>query len=171
MRIVVEEIPEEGLEVDIGPGEPWAVEATRRALEGEVLHLAGHLQVRRIGPGVQVRGRAAATVAQSCVRCLGDVRVVLDGPVSLWYEPLPARTQDQASLSADALDVGFFEGGELDLGTVLMEHLALEGPTIVRCGEPTVEGLTGGPCELAGTGEEPPGDPRFPLLTGLKLDE
>ncbi len=171
MRIAVEEIPEEGLEVDFGPGDPWALEAAHRALEGEVLHVAGHLEVRRVGPGVQVSGRAAAAVAQTCVRCLRDVRVEVEGSVSLWYEHLPERTSDHATLSADALDVGFLDGGELDLGLALMEYLALEGPVIVRCGEARVTAPEDGPCELERRPEEPAADARFAVLRDLELDD
>ena len=171
MRIAVEEIPEEGLEVDFGPGDPWAVDATRRALEGEVLALAGHLQVRRVGPGVLVTGRVAARVARACDRCLKDVRLAIAGPLSLWYAGLPEHASEQASLTADALDVGFLEGGELDLGIALTEHLALEGPTVVRCGDPRVEAVEEGACELAAPPDESPGEPRFAVLKDLKLDD
>jgi uncharacterized metal-binding protein YceD (DUF177 family) len=171
MRIIVEEIPEEGLEVDFGPGDPWAVEAARGALGGEVLALAGHLQVRRVGPGVLVRGRASATVGHACDRCLRDVRLTVQGPLSLWYEGLPERGPEQASLSADALDVGFLDGGELELGVTLTEFLALEGPAVVRCGDPQVEVVGEGPCVLAGTPDEPPADHRFAVLKDLKLED
>ncbi|MBN1336421.1 MAG: DUF177 domain-containing protein [Deltaproteobacteria bacterium] len=170
MRIVVEELPEAGLELAFGPTDRWAVDAARQGLDGEVLELAGTLRVRRLGPGVQVTGRARAAVAQRCVRCLREVRVVVDGPVSLWYEASPEHAPDQAALTADALDVGFLEGGDLDLGVVLMEFFALEGPTVVRCADPLVEVLEEGPCELATVDPEPAMDPRFAILKDLDLD-
>lgn len=136
MRIKVDEIPEEGLEVHFGQADAWALAAAREALDGEVTDLDAELQLDRIAELVRVHGRARATVARQCDRCGGDIRLALEGPVELIYEPNPhPALTDEVIPDESALDIGYFDGESIDLADVLMEQLALWTPPRIRCGE------------------------------------
>jgi uncharacterized metal-binding protein YceD (DUF177 family) len=142
------------------------------ALEGSPVHLGGRFEVRRVGPGVLVRGRASAEAPRTCDRCLADVRLTVEGPVSLYFDASGGPASEGARLHAEDLDVGFIEDGVLDLGQVLSEFLALEGPSRVRCGDPGVRREVDGECTMdpAGEGAEDGLDPRLAALRGVRTD-
>lgn len=171
MRIRIEDLPHEGLTVDLGEGTPWAREAICEALEGEVLALGGRLTLRAVGPGAVAQGVARASIRRSCDRCLAAVRLDLGDELDLYFqEPVSTEGEREVGLLADDLDVGFLEDGELDLRAVLAEYFLLEAPTVLRCGDPGVTRLEEGRCETpAGpAGGGPARDPRLAALLAFE---
>jgi uncharacterized metal-binding protein YceD (DUF177 family) len=169
MRIRIEDLPEEGLEVEIASSQAWVARAAEEGLEGGFDGASGHLLVRRVGPGVHVGGEARARVLRECDRCLAPIRLSFGGDVDLYYDAGPVPGQERSGLSAEDLDTGFLEGEEVDLSEVLTEFLALEVPPRVCCGDPGVERLDEGACEVGvplASGKA--GDLRFALLERLK---
>ncbi len=140
MRIKVDELPEDGRDVQLGQGDAWALSAATQALDGDVSGLAAELHIERIAEVVRVSGTAEASVTRDCDRCGGPVRVLVGGVVELIYEPTPhpALAEDRV-LHESELDIGFFDGKQLDLTDVLMEQLALWMPARVRCTDADVE--------------------------------
>lgn len=140
MRIKVDDIPEEGLELSIGTGDAWAATAARQALEGPVDQLELSLQIDRIAELLRVHGHFHARVDRSCDRCGGDVRLTVDGPVELLYEPHRHEALHEEHITdASELDIGFFDGLALDMAEVVSEQLALALPTRVLCDGAHVE--------------------------------
>lgn len=172
MKIRIEDLPPEGIEVEVAEGEPWARTAATEALEGPADSVSGRLHVMRVGTGVHVSGRARARVARTCDRCLAPVRVEVGGVVALYYDVYRPDEEKDVRLGVDDLDIGFYDGEVIDLGTVLSEFFALELPGRLRCGDEAVSRLEEGECEVPrveGAAEEE-GDPRFQVLRGLKLE-
>ena len=136
MRIRVEDMPEDGLVVEIDQADGWAVAAVSRALEGDISDLQAELELTRIAELLRVSGTASATAQRRCDRCGGDIRIHLSGAVELLFEPqrLPALAEEHITDPAE-LDLGFFDGEALDLSDVLMEQFALWLPDRVRCGD------------------------------------
>lgn len=174
MRIRLDDIPDEGIEIPLTPTQSWSQDAMRLALEGSAGPLGGFMRVRKIGPGVHVTGTVKASVEKSCDRCLAAVRLTTSGDLDLYYEKPVPSSEFKSNLQAQDLDVGFIEGDELDLGAVLSEFLALESPACVRCGDPGVTRLEQGECTLAAEPEpfpsEPDPDPRLAALRHLKIE-
>jgi len=142
VRIRVDEIPEEGLDVDIGQEDAWAVDAVARAAEGTATGLVVELHLMRVAELVRVWGTARADIQTHCDRCGGDVSLPLQGTVELLYEPprLPELLEEHLTDPSE-LDIGFFDGQALELADVLMEQFALWRPDVVRCGAPGVTQL------------------------------
>jgi uncharacterized metal-binding protein YceD (DUF177 family) len=171
MRVRIEDLPPEGLMVALGDEQAWARAVLTQALEGELIALRGHLRVRAVGPGAVVEGEAHASFRRACDRCLAEVRLDLGDEIDLYFQPpQPFSGEREIGLGADDLDVGFVDGGELDLGAVLAEFFLLEAPSVLRCGEPGVTRQEPGACETPGGGGEvaAPVDPRLAALLSFE---
>jgi uncharacterized metal-binding protein YceD (DUF177 family) len=172
MKIRLEDIPEDGLVVDLDSSQGWVEAAVSDALEGKIEHATAHLEIRRIGPGVHVDGRGSATALRTCDRCLAALRLRAAGDIDLYYDPFIDLPGGAGGLHADDLDVGFFRDEELDLADVLLEFFTLEAPARVVCGEAGIERLEEGECRLEAQSPEPDGpvDPRLAVLKRMKID-
>ena len=89
--------------------------------------LAAAAELTRGGEEVIATGRIAAEVTQTCVVTGAPVEARLDEPFALRFRPLPgpAKPDEEIELGESELDVGFYEGGAIDLGEAAAETLAL----------------------------------------------
>lgn len=173
MRVTLDAIPEEGLEIALDDSLPWAVEAASSSLEGEVRGLEGRLELTSLGDEIRVRGALKASVTRGCDRCIEDIAGEIGGELDLAYVPGRRLGAGTVDLNADELDVGFYGDQGLDLADVVAEHFALLLPFRLSCDAPGFALADGQPCTW-----EPPFDPeedqkvdpRFAALSGLKLD-
>ena len=155
MRIRIEDLPDEGQNVDVDLAEPWVASAVGQAWEGEPRAARVHVNVNRImegSPTVRVRGKADAAVERTCDRCGTPLRFEHAGPVDLFYAPEGENAAGGAELHKDDLDIGWYDGAELDLGDVLMEQLSLWLPGRLTCEDKGATPLVDDPehhvCEL-----------------------
>lgn len=138
MRFLVEHIDDRGRQVEAGLADAWAVGAAEVALDGAVAALSADLDVRRQHGLVFVRGAVSAEAPRACERCGEPVALRVDTDLDLAYAPAgPNSAQAEAphdlELHADELDVGWYEGDEIDLADVLREALSLALPPRVVC--------------------------------------
>lgn len=89
-----------------------------------------HLEARRSGEDVLVRGTIGGAVDLACRRCLVALRVEFEEPVSLLYRPAGEGGMDE-----DETYVLPERGLELDLGPALREHALLAVPEFEVCRE------------------------------------
>ena len=89
--------------------------------------LAATADLARAGAEVRATGRVAAEVRQACVVTGAPVETRLDEPFALRFRPPPgaAKPDEEIELGESELDVGFYEGGAIDLGEAAAETLAL----------------------------------------------
>jgi len=141
MRVVIDQLPIGGRQVSLSLGEEWAAEAAQLALDGPATTLGGELDVQRASRRgiVHVTGSAAAWRHATCDRCGEACRHGVEVEVSLLYAPSEDSGDSfdggEIELQADDLDVGWYDGGVVDLGAVLGEALALELPPRIRCAD------------------------------------
>jgi uncharacterized protein len=156
MIIRVSELDEQGLRID-------DVEALAPALSDPSWRLdAAALEVEADGTDVFVRGRVAATVPQTCGRCLETFPARIDVPVDVRLVPKPPAG-DSVELDADDLDVDFYANDELDLGRVVATETTLALPMKPLC-RPDCRGLCAvcganrnlAPCTCASRPPDPP---------------
>ncbi|MCB9778865.1 MAG: DUF177 domain-containing protein [Alphaproteobacteria bacterium] len=150
MRIKIDDIPEEGLEFEIEPDDAWAIAAAAAALEGDVVDLGFELQIERIAELVRVHGHFHGAVDRTCDRCGGELRLQVQGPVELLFEPHRHEALHEEHITDPSeLDIGFFDGVALDMAEVVSEQLALALPPRLVCGGPGVTQRGGSwTCEL-----------------------
>ncbi len=182
MQVNIVDIPSDGLRLCFDTTDSWASKAASAALGGALSDLNVELVLRRVGPGVYVEGRVSASVQRCCDRCLAALRYCIEGPVQLYYEPGSEDLSGDVNLLSDELEVGFFDGAQLDLSAVLSEFLALEASPRLFCGDYGVSRLVPGECSLpvskgdspesmgTGASDDQVGDPRFAVLKHLDLD-
>ena len=128
MKIRVSELEEQGLAVtDPGALEP-AFSDTAWRLE------AVSLRIDPDGADVVVRGRLAATMPQTCGRCLESFSARVDASVDVRLQPRPA-TGDSVELGMGDLDVDFYENDLLDLNRVVETETTLALPMRPLCRE------------------------------------
>ena len=118
MRIHVSEIPDEGVCVEstaeLGPvyAEPgWSLDSVS-------------LLVGRRERAVVVSGRFGATARLQCSRCLEALVTQVEPVVDLTLVPQPRGRQGEVELSADDLEVDFYEGDVLSQTTEWVYELS-----------------------------------------------
>jgi uncharacterized protein len=159
-------------------GEPYYVELDEAEL-GAVLSEVGeyrtagqplraHLRLARFEQNVSVTGTLETQVTYPCSRCLAEATERLQ--VSLHWRFLPAAPyrasltpDEEVELTADDMDVSFYEGDQIDLAEVLREALLLELEPYPACAGGCSE-----PVELAPVEPAADVDPRWLPLLELK---
>ena len=128
MMIRVSELEEQGLTVT----DPRALEPAFGDPSWRLEALS--LQISADGADVLVQGRLAATVPQTCGRCLESFPARVDATVDVRLVPRPA-TKDNVELGADDLDVDFYVDDLLDLKRVVETETTLALPMKPLCRE------------------------------------
>jgi len=128
MKIVIADIPDEGLELDIEE----RVEVEDVSLPGPVI---SHLSLNKVATEIIITGRLKADMELQCSRCLKDFRQDLDIPVNVVYHPVEDVAGARHALKDDELDLGFYQGDELDLQELLKEQILLNKQMKPLCSE------------------------------------
>lgn len=137
VRIVIDTIPEDGVDVDIQSTTDWAVEVASDVLEVAPTEIQGSLRVTQTSRMVKVRGEVRASGPRTCERCGAQTSLVLGGDVELVYVPTKDAPSGHSEirLAPGDLDVGWYSGGALVMADVLSEALALSLPPRIACTE------------------------------------
>lgn len=173
MKIRLDNIPDAGVDVEI-TDQKWAQEAAAEALEGSASRLTGKLSVQAYDDHIRVTGVLTLHGRRPCDRCGMDLLIDHDDSFDLHYVAAGSRDSGQSrELKTDELDIGFYDGGAIDLAAVVQEHFALSMPSRLACDAPGTRVADG---ELCGAPDpsaenEKPVDPRFAVLAGLKLND
>ncbi|TXD36868.1 hypothetical protein FRC96_09115 [Lujinxingia vulgaris] len=98
------------------------------------------LSAQLIETTVRLHGEVEGALSYECGRCMRERRFELDSSVEFvlmsrasWEEAYGDR--EEIVLSADDLDVSFYEGEVIDLRPLIVEAVVLELPTFARCPE------------------------------------
>lgn len=141
MKLLVEGIPSGGRQIEAGLRDDWAASAAAEALDGAPTGLVARLDVRRAGQKgvVHVDLDAEATTEATCDRCGEPAPRRSHAVLQLLYAPeekgSAAYDGGEIELEAEDLDLGWYRDGEIDLGDVLREALALELPPRTVCAD------------------------------------
>ncbi len=160
MKVVLDGLPPEGRVVEGGIDELWLVEAVRQAIGVKPRGTAVKLHVNREGSErFCVTGSVSVDWKATCDRCVRLLRSSLEGPVRLMYQRGSLPTEEDLELAEGDLDIGWIQGGSLDLSDVVSEQIALWMPDRIRCGDARVSRLDPsdtGPCVLPKQQDGPP---------------
>lgn len=172
MKVRLEDIPPEGLEVEF---------EDRRAkpgdLGGQVAGLPepprARLRLERQGELVLARGGYQAGLRLVCSRCLQEVAAKVGGPLEWVFGPVqPASEAEEVQLSGEDMDVLPYEGEELDLAQALRDEIGLSLPMAPVC-RADCRGLCPGCGRALTEGDcgcrQDKSDPRWAKLAELKL--
>lgn len=128
MKIVIADIPDEGLIVDL-----------EEELTPEDVSLScavtSRLSLHKVGTEIVIAGRLKAAMDLQCSRCLRDFRQDLDIPVNVVYHPIAEAGEERHALKDDEMDMEFYKGEELDLRELLKEQVLLNEQMKPLCSE------------------------------------
>jgi uncharacterized protein len=128
MKIVIPDIPEEGLIVEL---------EEKISIEGFSVSspVKAELAVNKTANEVMVTGSVSVELEVECSRCLKGLRQAQDLPVSVVYHPAEEIGSEKHELHDDEMDMGFYTGEELDLQELITEQILLNVQMKPLCNE------------------------------------
>lgn len=176
MKILIDDIPEQGLELDL-TGDPailsQALESVPLLSEVRIApFVTGRVNLVKSDGGVLLTANVQGTVSLECARCLTRFESPIHTDISLVLKPIAADTPSESDLVESDANHLFFHGPEIDVGKIILQELLLEVPMkplcnpecpglCARCGAP--KGSDECTCNSADTI-----DPRWKALADLK---
>lgn len=126
-RVEVAKLPPEGVvrKIEADTGERAALAERLDLVSLDRLDAELHVKFVAGGPLVRVAGRFQASAVQSCVVTLEPVPAVFDEPVETMFGPPVEMPVEVEFTLADEDPPEPFENGCIDLGEIVVQHLAV----------------------------------------------
>ena len=132
MKILVDEIPVEGLDLKITDTIKGLDSTGENIIFKEPVTLKAN--VKRIGSKIVVKGVIKTLVQLECGRCLEDFLCHVDEDFTATFLPADQRPKEpDLELESDDLDVSFYEGKVIDLSELVREEILLSIPMNPLC--------------------------------------
>ena len=105
--------------------------------QGSPLQAAGSAELLlHTGGEVRIQGRYTVEMTAQCDRCLGRARFPLDESFDLFYRPMgEIAREEEVAIDEGESEIGFYEGGGMELEDVLRERVLLALPMQRVCSE------------------------------------
>ena len=134
MEIIIEDIPEEGLEVSATKSDSWFLGLVKDVL-GDSFESSDDaslkLDIRLIEKNVNVDGELTFSTHPNCDRCLAHYQGCRSIPVNMVLAPLEGVIE--ADLVKEDEDFGYYEGDRFDLAEIVREKMFLSEPMKNLC--------------------------------------
>jgi uncharacterized metal-binding protein YceD (DUF177 family) len=117
----------DGDRIDLSAGESECSAIADRLGLLRLDRLEAHAVLSRDGQKVRATGRIKASLEQPCVATGDPVPAHVDEPFDLIFlpEPRAGRADEEVELGADELDTMFHDGSTIELGSAIVDSLAL----------------------------------------------
>lgn len=175
MKLYVDQIPDEGLELDYQEP-PDSFYYLKEEEKGAGAKIVGPVQVNisagKTPGGIAIKGSLQGSAVMNCSRCIEEL--TKDISHDFFYNCLPeeAMEEEGEELSRESTDVCFYSGGEIDITALVQEQIAIALPMRPLCKE-DCKGL----CPKCGANlnrgdcgcQKGSVDLRFTALKGLKI--
>jgi uncharacterized protein len=121
-------------DVEFPPGEIDFEPSTVRQVSP--LHAEGTAELLSNTLGeIRIRGRVKVRMEAECDRCLEPVPVDVGSDFDVFYRPAPKAVSGEVALDEGEAEIGFYQGGGIELGDILREHILLSLPMQQVCSE------------------------------------
>jgi uncharacterized protein len=106
-------------------------------IQGSPLQATGSAELLAHTDGeVRIRGRLAVEMTAQCDRCLGRAKFPLDAAFDLFYRPMSFIARDEeVEIDEGEAEIGFYEGGGMELEDILREQVLLALPMQRVCSD------------------------------------
>lgn len=129
MKILLSDITDEGLELAFE--ETLSLEPLKLRSPARVT-----LRIDKIGPEVCARGNVRTSMELQCSRCLRSFEKDVDVNVNVVYHPMEElKGEERHEIRDDELDMGFYQGDELEVRDLVTEQLLLSVPMKPLCSD------------------------------------
>ncbi len=129
MKIVLSDITDEGLALNFE--ETFSSESLSLSSPASVA-----LRIEKVGAEVLVKGDVETRVELQCSRCLRNFQRDIGVAINVVYHPVEElKSEERHEIRDDELDMGFYEGDELDVHDLVMEQILLNVPMKPLCSE------------------------------------
>ena len=117
----------DGERIDLSASESERMKVAERLGLRSLDRLEAHATLERKGEIVRARGRLKAGLGQSCVVTGDPIEAHADEPFDIYFLPEPAsgQTDEEVELIESDCDVVFHDGSAIDLGSAIVDTLAL----------------------------------------------
>lgn len=168
MKIIVSEIPDEGIELDL-----------KDVIQSDVVKIVSPvksvLRMDKVEEDVIVRGALSADVDLECSRCLNHFQAHIASQVDVVYHPVrDIAKSEQHELKGDELDTVFYSDDQIETDDLLREQLILNLPMKPLCSQ-DCKGFCsqcGADLNISGCGcKTKETDSRFDVLKKLKKEK
>lgn len=142
MKIIINNIPEEGLNLQFHKDSEWFQGMLREKEKNDFSLQSVDVicTVQRMREAVFVDGNMETNVVSNCCRCLETTNVPIKSNFRYTFVPAKSRITEEEELSPEDLEYGYYEDDVIDLGALLFEQIVLQIPIKVLCSE-TCKGL------------------------------
>jgi len=139
MKIMLTEIPDEGLNLEFERKEGW-FEAIHPEVETYILNgsVSGNIRLRKNGNRVRVRGCISGNAKTTCIRCLEDFTISFSYDFDSDFFPLEDLNLIKAEniqLKRDEMDIEFYSENKLDIDQIISENIILNLPLHPVCND------------------------------------
>ena len=141
MKIIINNIPEEGLNLQFHKDSDWfrdllpEKEKSDFSLQGIDIFCAA----KKMRETVFIDGNLEATVVSNCCRCLEATNFPIKSTFRYTFVPAQNRLMEE-ELSPEDLEYGFYQDDVIDLDGLLFEQIVLQIPIKILCTD-TCKGL------------------------------
>ena len=92
--------------------------------------------VEESGDQIRIQGSYSVEMAARCDRCLTHARFPLSAGFDLFYRPASEiAREEEVEIDSGETEIGFYEGGGIDLAEILQEQVLLALPMQRVCSE------------------------------------
>ncbi len=134
----IQDLDEAGKDWNFAIGTDWLASAlvdSELNAGSENGRLTVHAQ--QTGVDVLVQAHVEAELAATCARCLADVPITVDLPLTALFSPEQMRPHgsDAIDVQLDEVNRDYYRGAEVVLDPMVREHLLLEAPMKPLCSD------------------------------------
>ena len=135
MKIIINNIPDEGLKISLHKDGDWFRSLLPENEKNDfcIEKIEVFCQVKRIRETVFIDGSLETTVAANCCRCLEVTYLPIKTSFRYTFVPEKNRAKQEDELSAEDLECGYYQDDVIDLDTLIFEQVMLQIPIKVLC--------------------------------------
>jgi len=91
--------------------------------------------LKRIRENIYLEGRLATMVTLACSRCLEEAVLPVTGAFSYTFSPAGEPRPEEMELSADDMDIVYYDDELIDLDPIIYEQIVMNIPMKVLCSD------------------------------------
>jgi uncharacterized protein len=175
LKIIVRNIPEDGLKFHFTNGENWhrRILDNERGMDFSLEATSVDGSAEKSGDTVTLSVEVRTAIGTQCGRCLEPLIIPVNSEFKYTLIPVPEKGgEPEVELSLDELNIGYYKEDEIDLEPITLEQVVLQIPIKPLCSE-ACKGLcpscgadlNSEPCECRADA----GDLRFVALKNFKV--